>query len=113
MARKHHITLRVYDSKFKGYVDRYSLYIPTPRNLKAEWGYDGIGIGFSWSQVHDSLIRCDHFECPHFSQMNLGRKVKRETLPAFVQKWINKMEKLYNDALNLDTDAAWKKWEIA
>lgn len=35
------ITLRVYDSgnKYKNYIDRYCLYVPTPRNKIKDWGF--------------------------------------------------------------------------
>lgn len=41
------VTLRVYDSakrnkKYKNYIDRYSLYVPTPRNKVKEFGYVGM-----------------------------------------------------------------------
>ena len=38
------IALRVYDSgkKYKNYIDRYCLYVPTPRNKIKDWGFMGM-----------------------------------------------------------------------
>lgn len=108
------VTLRVYDAaainkKYENFVDRYSLYVPTPRNKVGEWGFMGIFLGFSFTDNH--ITRCCWDECKRgIISMNLGKKIKRETLPLNVQKWINKMEKLYNKALEEDTEDAWDNW---
>lgn len=108
------ITLRVYDAaannkKYVDFIDRYSLYVPTPRNKVAEWGYTGIFLGFSFG--NNTIQRCCWTECRlGVASMNLGRKVKRETLPIDVQLWINKMETIYNKALKEDTEEAWEEW---
>ena len=41
------VTLRVYDTakrnkKYKNYIDRYCLYVPTPRNKIKDWGFMGM-----------------------------------------------------------------------
>ena len=111
------ITLRVYDSaannkKFTDYVDRYALYVPTPRNKRHLWGYMGSFLGFSFSK--DNITRCCWGECKYgVKTMNLGKKVKRESLPPHVQKWVNRMEAAYNRALEEDTREAWLEWYTA
>lgn len=111
------ITLRVYDSaarnkKYTDYIDRYCLYVPTPRNKVAEWGYMGQFLGFSFR--HGQIIRCSWGECRDgVATMNLGRKVKRENLPQFVQEWVNRMESIYNYAVENDTHDAWCEWNLA
>ena len=108
------ITLRVYDialrnKKYSNYIDRFTLYVPTPRNKVNEWGYMGIYLGFSFG--HEQIIRCCWDECKYgVATMNLGRKVKRESLPQYVQRWVNKMEEAYNKALKEDTKEAWENW---
>lgn len=108
------ITLRVYDSakrnkKYENYIDRYSLYVPTPRNKVTEWGYMGMFLGFSFSDKW--ITRCCWDECRQgVASMNLGAKVKRDALPKHVQEWVEKMEKAYNKALKEDTEEAWDEW---
>ena len=111
------ITLRVYDAaannkKYENFFDRYSLYVPTPRNKVAEWGYAGVFLGFSFD--NNTIQRCCWDECKlGVASMNLGRKVKRETLPKYVQEWVNRMETIYNKALKEDTEETWEEWNRA
>ena len=108
------ITLRVYDSasvkkEYATCTDRYTLYVPTPRNKVREWGYMGTYLGFSFTD--EVLIKCCWGECENgVRTMSLGRKVKRETLPMHVQKWIDKLEKAYNKAITENTEEAWEEW---
>ena len=108
------VTLRVYDSaatnkEFTDSVDRFSLYVPTPRNKVREWGIMGMFLGFSFGK--ETITRCCWDECRNgVAAMNLGRKVKRDTLPLHVQKWVDKMEKFYNRALKENTIEAWEDW---
>ena len=104
------VTLRVYDAGAKWGVDRYTLYVPTPRNLVPIWGYQGMGLGFSWGK--ETITRCCWFEVQYgVMYYNLGKKLRRNELPAHVQKWVKKMEDTYNKALTLDTDEAWEEWD--
>lgn len=111
------VTLRVYDSasvrkECATYVDRYSLYVPTPRNKIKEWGIRGLYLGFSFSDK--GITRCCWGECTYGIQtMSLGKKIKRESLPKHVQQWIDTMEEKYNRALKEDTAEAWSEWEKA
>ena len=111
------ITLRVYDSasvrkEYATYVDRYSLYVPTPRNKVKEWGVMGVFLGFNFDEK--GITRCCWDECRYgVITMNLGKKVKRETLPSHVQKWVKQMEEAYNRALKEDTEEAWVEWDRA
>lgn len=107
------VTLRVYDAgkRYEHYVDRYSLYYPTPRNKVAEWGYMGMYLGFSFSN-DGRITKCCHSECKRGVGIDFfgGKKVKRETLPTHVQEWINKLEKAYNKALKENTEEAWEEF---
>lgn len=111
------VTLRVYDSasvkkEYETYVDRYSLYVPTPRNKVKEWGLMGMLLGFNFNE--ESINRCNWCECSRGVQtMNLGKKIKRESLPQHVQQWINTMEDKYNRAVKEDTAEAWEEWNRA
>ena len=111
------ITFRVYDSasvrkEYATYVDRYALYVPTPRNKIKEWGFMGMYLGFSFND--SGIIRCCWDECiGGIKTMSLGKKIKRESLPQHVQQWIDTMEKKYNRALKEDTAEAWVEWDKA
>ncbi len=108
------VTLRVYDSasirkEYATYVDRYSLYVPTPRNKVKEWGIMGVFLGFNFDEK--GITRYCWGECRHgVGTMNLGRKVKRDALPKHMQEWVDKMEKFYNRALKENTIKAWEDW---
>ena len=103
------IHLRVYDAGDKWGVDRYTLYVPTPRNQILDCGYMGMGLGFSFSDT--TITRCCWSEFVHgVTYAHLGKKVKIETLPTHVQEWVKKMEDTYNKALSLNTDEAWEEW---
>lgn len=109
------VTLRVYDSasikkEYETYVDRYSLYVPTPRNkVKEWWGIMGMFLGFSFNDKQ--IIRCCWDECKYgVKTMKLGKKIKRDQLPKHVQEWINEEERAYNKALKENTLKAWEEW---
>ena len=105
------VTLRVYDSasirkEYADYIDRYSLYVPTPKNKIKEWGIMGIFLGFSFSDK--TITKCSWDECRHgVGTMRLGKKVKRESLPQHVRQWIDTMEEKYNRVLKEDSEEAW------
>lgn len=111
------VTLRVYDSasvrkEYATYVDRYSLYVPTPRNKVREWGIMGVFLGFNFDEK--GITRYCWCDCRHgVKTMSLGRKIKRESLPKHVQQWIDTMEEKYNRALKEDTAEAWVEWDRA
>jgi len=108
------VTLRVYDSAarnkcFTDYVDRYALYVPTPRQKVSEWGFMGMYLGFSFGK--ETITRCCWEECRQgVASMKLGKKIKRNTLPLHVQEWIDNMERVYNRALRENTQEAWEEW---
>jgi hypothetical protein len=108
------VTLRVYDAakrnkKYEDCIDRYSLYVPVPRNRVKEFGYAGTFLGFSFSD--SGITRFCWDECRKgVAFMNLGKKISRDTLPKHVQEWVDKMESTYNRALKEDTEEAWEEW---
>lgn len=112
------VTLRVYDAaarnkKFADYLDRYSLYVPVPKRFVKDFGYRGAFLGFSFhgDETHGHITRCCWDEAKNgLYSVNLGRKVKRETLPTYVQAWVNEMEKVWNKATTEDTEDAWEAW---
>ena len=111
------VTFRVYDAgkcnkKYENCIDRYSLYVPTPRNKVKSWGIMGMFLGFSFSDK--GITRCCWCNCEcGVKTMNLGKKIKRESLPKHVQEWIDTMEEKYNRALKEDTKEAWNEWNRA
>ena len=112
------VTFRVYDAAltnkvYENFVDRFSLYVPYPRNKRKEYGnLYGIFLGFSFNER--DIIKCCWEECKYgVKYHDLGRKVKRETLPLHVQKWVSKLEKTYNDYLKNATAENWEKWLYA
>lgn len=107
------ITLRVYDSgkKYKDFADRYALYVPTPRNKVREWGFMGMYLGFNFNEEGKTIHRECWGDCKNgIKTMSMGKKIKRDTLPLFVQEWVNGMEEAYNKALTEDTEEAWEAW---
>lgn len=106
------VTLRVYDAgeKYAHCADRYSLYYPTPRNKVKDWGYKGIYLGFGFSE--NEICEYSHGECKIGVGVDFfgGKKIKRQTLPTHVQKWIDNMEKAYNKAIKTDTEEGWEEF---
>ena len=39
-----------------------------------------------------------------------GRKVDKSNLPSHIRLWVEKMERLYNRAITLNTSSAWDEW---
>ncbi len=120
--------VRVYDGamgkverhQYKGYVDRYSLYFPCPKKWqKEEYKKSGKVItghylGFSFSEDGEYINRCiwDEWDLSHGRCDNLGKKVKIETLPKPVQKWIRGYEKRWNDLIAHENDKKVQKaWD--
>ena len=105
------VTLRVYDSKVD-VADRYCLYVPTPRNKVKEWGVMGIYLPFNFNIDNKTITRFAWGECVNgVASMNLGHKMKIDTLPKFVREWVKKNEETYNHALKENTDEAWLDWD--
>lgn len=116
--------VRVYDSaagnkeksKYKDYIDRYSLYFPLPK--KDIQYYDGGRItgyylGFSFNEDGTTINRCiwDEWNTKYGLCDCLGKKVKIETLPQKVQDWIHGYEKVYNESLKYpDDNGKQKAW---
>lgn len=98
--------LRVYDSG-KDLVDRYSLYFPYPKKRVIDYYHEygvyitGDYLLFSFSDDGESINRCgwDSWDLKYGYCSKLGKKVKTETLPKPVQKWIEGYEKLWNNLL--------------
>ena len=120
--------LRVYDAargsrdrhKFENYPDRYALYFPHPK----KWIKDdlesygehitGDYLNFSFSEGGKTITRCcwDEWNLRNGLCDNLGKKVKIESLPEPVQKWINGYEIAYNDLIkNPEDEDAIERWE--
>ena len=104
-----YLSLSVYDGGSKLGKNRYTLYVPTPASKIVLWGFKGLGLGFSWK--NNEIIRCDWFECRNgLNEYNLGRKVDKSNLPNYIRLWVEKMERLYNRAITLNTSSAWDEW---
>lgn len=115
--KKYNVQPRIYDGgkKFEGYPDRYSVYFPMPKRFRAD-KEDDKGIYLGCTPTEDGMIRCtwepveahDHIGYT----IKLGRVVKLETFPKAFQRIIKRMTRIYNRALNENTDKAWKAWEL-
>lgn len=120
--------LRVYDSargskdrhQYENYPDRYSLYFPHPKKWQKE-NYEEFGehitgdyLSFSFSNDGKTITRCvwDEWNGRNGLCDNLGKKVKIETLPLPVQKWIRGYEVVYNNIIKNPEDLNFiKAWE--
>ena len=76
--------------------DRYSLYFPTPRNKRKEWGIKGQYIGFNFND--DTIYRYD-CGCANTTNFYMGKKVKIEDLPKHVQEWVMAEQENYNNVI--------------
>lgn len=105
--RRYNKTLRVYDAaglkkEYAGYQDRYSLYFPYPDKW-VENGHVGDFLAFNFTEdetrPHITRLYWDEWHRRN-GYVRLGKKVKIETLPEYVQKWIKGFEKVWNDYIN-------------
>lgn len=120
--------VRVYDGargkkerhQYENYVDRFALYFPHPKKWQEETykkhgeRITGDYLCFSFSEDGKSITRCcwDEWNLRHGHCDTLGKKVKIETLPEPVQKWIAGYEKRWNDLITHEDDEKVKKaWE--
>jgi hypothetical protein len=116
--RRHHLTVRVYDSasKRKEYeysFDRYSLYFPYPK----EWikdGHVGDYLGFNFFDNGNFARRVcwGEWNLKYGYASNLGKRVKLEELPPNIQRWVKNFEEKWNNYINNpdDPDIKWE-WE--
>ena len=120
--------VRVYDGargrkerhQYENYPDRYALYFPLPKK-EQEDGYKNLGVhitghylSFSFSTDGKNITRCcwDEWNLRNGRCDNLGKKVKIETLPEPVQKWIRGYEVVWNNILkDEDNEEYQKAWE--
>lgn len=117
--RKHKLTLRVYDGAARNkqcaeWHDRYVLYFPYPK----EWVENGhvadfLAFSFNEDALYKRITRCywDEWYRKDGYADRLGKKVKIDTLPQHVQKWIAGFEKAWNDYVNdPDNKRVYKRW---
>lgn len=98
--------VRVYDSKVDT-IDRYALYFPLTKKEKEDYyrlfhqHITGNYLCFSFNEEKEVINRCnwDEWNLRDGYCDNLGKKVKIDTLPKFLQEWINGYEKVYNDTI--------------
>lgn len=120
--------VRVYDGargrkerhQYENYPDRYSLYFPYPKKwqeeMYKEYGehISGDFLCFSFSENGETINRCnwDEWNLRNGLCDSLGKKVKIETLPEPVQKWIRGYEVVWNNILkDEDNEEYQKAWE--
>ena len=90
-------TLRVYDSGKEGYVDRYSLFYPTPKSKSTK------GVIWDFSFNDTKVITCCHYDIGlDFPIRLLGKKVKIDDLPKHVQEWIAKEQAQWDENPDLN-----------
>lgn len=125
VIRNSYMKVRIYDSRLKGYVDRYTFYFPYPKKrVEAEMkrsGHQIMGICQPFSFRTDQSGKTSLTFCPWFDDdrtLNINvpnneKKLKIESMPKEVQEYATKMEKLWNDAWKYDDEEHWKKWNLS
>lgn len=114
--KKYNVQPRIYDGgkKYENYVDRYSVFYPLPKKYRED-PYEDRGIYLGCSVMSNGgLNRCtwEPVECHDRIgiSLNWGKRVKLESFPKPFQKAINRFTRIYNRALNENTDKAWGAW---
>ena len=96
----------------RDFIDGYTLYFPYNKKLREQTKCAGYGIGCSQG-MYGNVIRCDGFDVESFVTVNLGRKVKLETMSEEFQRWAKHMEEAWNNALKFDDKEHWDIWNKA
>ena len=114
--KKYNVQPRIYDGgkKFEGYIDRYSVVFLTPKKYRIDSHDDrGLFLGCSVS-AYGGMNRCTWEPIEYYHRvglnLHLGKRVKLETFPKPFQKIVKRMTRIYNRALNENTDKAWEAW---
>lgn len=110
--------VRVYDSKQKDVADRYTLYFPYPKWLRQQEGRPIMGcfqpFNFIEEEKFFTFYAWDYDDRSRgYNIPRTERKIKLETLPKFVRDYVDRMDRLWNDALKYDDDEHWAMWNAA
>ena len=102
--------VRVYDYGKKEEGARYTMYFPFPKSMQVVEGMKAIGFGFNFNTNYRNYTQ--RYESLEFKNglygVNIGKPVKRETLPQFIQDKINVLEKVFNNAVKYNDTTHWK-----
>lgn len=111
--KKYNVKARIYDSgkKYESYPDRYAILYMIPKEYRNN-GLKGIYLGCR--PTEDGMIRCTWEEVKTSDRIgvtvNLGKRIPIEHLPAGFRHIVRKMDRVYNRALNENTEQAWAEW---
>ena len=117
--------VRVYFSK-NDCVDPYTIFFPYPKKMQCtEQGrYYIKGVFLTCAIMSDLWGNIDenNFNMYGWQELDmtlgysinkLGKRVHGNDVPIAMQKWIAKMEPLWNDAVTKNTPEAWEAWNEA
>ncbi len=116
--------VRVYFDK-SDCVDPYTIFFPYPKKIqRTENGRYIKGSFLTCNVKHDcnNNIDEDSFLGYNWDELDvtlgysikaLGKRVHGGDIPIAMQKWIAKMEPLWNDAVTKNTSEAWEAWNKA
>lgn len=112
---------RVYFDK-NGGADPYTIFFPYPKKLqRTEHGRYVKGSFLTCNIKHDfnGNVNTNTFRMYGWQELDitlgysiehLGKRVHDNDIPVAMQKWIAKMEPLWNEAVTKNTPAAWGAW---
>ena len=107
--------VRLYKDTRKEYKDmwgKYCLYFPYPKWLQKHDRCRGYGIVCEPTKEGMWRIEGIYNEnaIVNSNQFYLGKKIKLESMPKPFQICAERLAKAWNDAITLNTDAAWQRW---
>ena len=116
--------VRVYFCKADCY-EPYTIFFPYPKKMqRTESGHYTKGIFMTCNIEHDfnGNVSTSTFRMCSWQELDvtlgysieaLGKRVHGDDIPIAMQKWIAKMEPLWNEAVTKNTSAAWDAWNEA
>ena len=108
--------IRVYDygSNTELGCPRYTMYLPYPKQLQSETKMKAWGFGFNCNTNYNNFfLRYETLEFPNgMYGVNLGKRVNIADLPKFMQDYIIRLEKAFNEACKFNDDEHWKTFRI-
>ena len=117
--------VRVYFDK-SDCVDPYTIFFPYPKKMQRtdDGRYYIKDVFLTCATMSNSLgnINENNFSMCGWQELDmtlgyrinkLGKQVRGNDVPIAMQKWIAKMEPLWNDAVTKNTPEAWKAWNEA
>ena len=108
-------TMRLYKDcrkEYRDYMGKYTLYFPYPKWLQKHDECRGYGI--VCEPTESGMWRIEGIYNERYivnsNQFYLGKKIKLESMPKPFRICAERLAKAWNDAITLNTDAAWQRW---